>query len=294
MYYIVYAVLYAFSLLPFWFIYMLSDAIAFFLYYVIRYRKDVIKENLQIAFPEKSEAEITKITKEFYRNFVDNFLEMAKMLSISKKEMQKRFFADTKALNSLYPTGQNTYIILGHLFNWEYANLSYAAGSDYPFVVAYKPISNKIFDRIVYKIRARFGTHLVSSTNFRKDFTPFAKDRYTLVLVGDQNPNDTQNAYWTNFFGKKTSFAKGPERGSKLNNAAIFMGNIYKTKRGFYTSELKLLTTDPRNTPDGYITKEFINFIEDTVRKYPSNYLWSHRRWKWEFNPELHASMVID
>ena len=87
MYYVVYPILYLFSLLPFFILYGVSDFIAFLLYHVIRYRKDIVLNNLAIAFPEKSKAERIKIAKQFYQYFADSFIETVKFLSISKRQM---------------------------------------------------------------------------------------------------------------------------------------------------------------------------------------------------------------
>jgi KDO2-lipid IV(A) lauroyltransferase len=288
MYYLVYGLFYLLSLLPWKAIYIFSDGVSFLLYHVFRYRKNVVMNNLLIAFPEKTTDERKKIAKDFYRDFTDNFLEVIKFISISEKELNKRFVCDYSPVNDLYDSGVNVQIVLGHFFNWEFANLAYSANVRYPFVVVYMPITNKIFDRIFYKMRQRFGTHLVAATEFRKEFLPHLKQRYALVLVGDQNPGIPDNAYWVPFFGKVAPFVKGPERGAKLNKCAVVLCNFYKTKRGHYKSELFLLTTDASKLPEGEITKKMIAFIEDTVRKHPSNYLWSHRRWKHEFDETKH------
>lgn len=293
LYYIVFGLLYLISLIPFWLVYIISDGISFLLYYVIRYRRKIVLNNLRIAFPEKTGKELTKISRQFYRDFTDNFIEFIKMISISKKEVEKRFVCDYSPINNLYASGLNIQMILGHYFNWEYACLTYPINVLYPFVVVYKPISNKNIDRLFKYTRSRFGANMVSSLNYRKEFGPFAKSRYTIALVGDQNPADTNTAYWTDFFGKKVPVVKGPERGAKLNKTAVVMLRIYKAKRGFYKAEMELLTADPRSLPDGEITKLMLAFIEDAIRKQPSNYLWSHRRWKWEYVSEKHASLVI-
>jgi KDO2-lipid IV(A) lauroyltransferase len=288
MYYLVYGFFYLLSLLPWKIIYIFSDGVSFLLYHVFRYRKTVVLNNLQIAFPEKTEAERIKIAKQFYKDFTDNFFEVIKFISISKKELNKRFVCDYSTINNLYDSGVNVQLLLGHFFNWEFANLAYADNMRYPFVVVYMPIANKIINKVFYKMRQRFGTHLVSAPDFRKEFLPYSKQRYVLVLVGDQNPGNPNTAYWVPFFGRLTPFVKGPEKGAKMNKAAVAMCNFHKIKRGYYKSDLFILTTDASTLPDGEITKKMIEFIEETIRKYPSNYLWSHRRWKHEFNPSRH------
>ena len=248
--------------------------------------------NLVITFPEKTIAERKKIAKDFYQGFTDNFLEVIKFISISKEELNKRFVCDYSPVNNLYNSGINVQIVLGHFFNWEFANLAYADNIRYPFVVVYMPISNKIFNRIFYKIRQRFGTHLVAATNFSKEFAPYTKQRYALVLVGDQNPAHPDRAYWIPFFGKLAPFVKGPEKGAKINNAAVVFCNFYRVKRGYYKSELILVTENPNSLPDGEITRRMVSFIEDSIRKNPSNYLWSHRRWKHTFIEKKHKVLI--
>src|SRR6476660_4789926 len=137
MYYIVYGLFYLLSLLPWRVLYILSDCIHPLLYY--GYRRKIVMSNLKIAFPEKSETERKQIAKEFYKNFVDNFIEVIKLISASKKEVQKRFTFDYQPINDLYGTGKNIQITLGHFFNWEFANLCYSTRLVYPIVLVYMP-----------------------------------------------------------------------------------------------------------------------------------------------------------
>jgi KDO2-lipid IV(A) lauroyltransferase len=270
--------------------YLLSDGIAFLLYHIIRYRRTVVKQNIAIAFPGKTGAERKKIERNFYTYFTDNWIEFIKLLSISEKDLNKRFTGNYEVLDKLYATGQNVQIHLGHYFNWEYANVAYGINIQYPFVVVYRPISSKIIDRIFYKVRTRFKSHLVSAYRFRQQFAAYAKGRFALVLVADQK-EFPERAYWTPFFGQMATFVKGPERTAKMNNAAVVLGLIKRVKRGYYTSEAVLLTTEPRSLPEGELTKRMIRFIEDTIREQPANYLWSHKRWKYTFDPEVYAAL---
>jgi len=292
MYTIVYGIFYLISLLPWAVMYIISDFIAFILNHVIGYRKKVVIANLQIAFPEKPERERAKIAKQFYRQFTDNFIEVIKLLSISKKELNRRFVCDYSVINDLYSSGKNVQLLLGHFFNWEFANQAYANNVQYPFVVVYKPIENKIFGRLFSHMRQRFGTHLVAADTFRKDFSHLSKGRFCLVLVGDQNPADPENAYWTTFFGRMTPFVKGPEKGAKLYNAAVVMCNFYAVKRGYYKSDIKLLTTEPRSIPDGAITRNMVSYVEECLCGHNANYLWSHKRWKHAFG-DKHKHLVV-
>ena len=270
--------------------YLLSDGISFLLYAVIRYRRQVVENNLLIAFPEKTEAERKKIERQFYINFTDNWFEVIKMISISQRELTKRFTGNFNILNELCESGINTQVHLGHYFNWEYANLAYSRSAVCPFLVVYKPISSKIIDRIFQKIRTRFGSVMVASNNFRRDFAPYAKKCFALVLVADQS-EFPERAYWVPFFGKMATFVQGPERTARMNNSAILMARFKKIKRGYYQSELVLLTKEAGKLPKGDITKLMTAFIEAHVREEPANYLWSHRRWKWQWDEDKYKAL---
>jgi KDO2-lipid IV(A) lauroyltransferase len=293
MYYIVYGIFYAFSLLPFWFFYLLSNIASFLLMHVFKYRREVILYNLSIAFPDKTDAEKRKIMKGFYRNFTDNFLETIKLISISKKELNKRFVGNYEVVNDLKGKAKRLQMLSGHFFNWEFANYAIANNINFTLITVYMPITNKIFNRLFLKIRGRFGANMISALNYRAEFLPFIHQEYGLGLVADQNPGIPNKAYWADFFGRKTSFVKGPEKGARINDAAVIVCNFYKRKRGYYGVHFKLLALDPNALPEGEITKKMISFLEESIRKDPSNYLWSHRRFRWEFNEKEHRRLVI-
>ena len=275
-----YYVLYGFSLLPFWFIYGLADVLFLLVYYLIGYRKRVVMENLRHAFPEKTEAERRSIARRFYRNFIDNFLEAIKLLSISKEELGKRFQCDLSLMDRIYAEGKSCQLHLGHVFNWEYANADCSARSPFQFLVVYMPIKSRPVDRLFHKLRERFGTKLLSATDMRKDMIPYRNQQYVLVLVADQNPGSPDNAYWRDFMGRPAPFVKGPEKGARFNNIPAIFVSIRKVKRGYYKASLEMGAEEPRSLPDGELTTRFVKFLENEIREQPEIWLWSHRRWK--------------
>jgi KDO2-lipid IV(A) lauroyltransferase len=273
--------------------YLISDAIYGLVFYVIGYRKQVVMKNLLIAFPEKTEKERVRIAKDFYHNFIDTFIEIIKLMSVSEKELVKRFSSNYEVVDALYDTGVNVQLHGGHFFNWEFINLGLSRKSKFPFVVVYMPVSNKSFERLIIEQRTRYGTILVPATQFKTKFHEYVKSRYALALVADQNPGSPDSAYWTPFFNRVTAFVSGPEKGAKLNNTAVVFGDFYKVKRGYYRIDFELVTTTPREMENGEITKKYVAFLEKTIRKNPANYLWSHRRWKWDFDQEKHGHLLL-
>lgn len=294
MYTIFYSLFYLISLIPWKVFYLISDFIAFLLQYVIRYRVDVVNSNLEIAFPNKSIAERKKIASEFYQQFTDSFIETIKLLSISTKSFEKRFTSNVEVLNDLHATGQNVQLMAGHFFNWEFANWGIAKYGKYPFIVVYMPLGNRFFNKMILDMRARFGSILIPATNFKNQFHQYAsKGNYALALAADQNPGNPMSAFWVPFFGQPTPFVKGPEKGAKLNNTAQVFVHFYRTSRGHYHSQYEVMTTSPNYFKDGQLTALYVKVLEEKIKQHPSNYLWSHRRWKYKFEAEKHGKLLV-
>ena len=286
MYYIVYGLLYTISLLPFPVLYLISDFAWFLMYRVFKYRREIILSNLAIAFPEKTEEERNAIARDFYRNFTDTFLESIKMISISRKQILKRSRCDFEYINELIDKGRNIHIMAGHQFNWEFANLSYAMNLKIPFVGVYMPVANKIFNRIFYDIRKRYGTILISAWEFSSKMHSVFSDQYILALAADQNPSNPSKGVWLNFFSRPAPFVTGPGKGAVKNNTAVVYVAFEKPKRGYYSFRIVPITENGASHTPEELTILYKNALEDTIRRNPSNYLWSHRRWRHEWKAE--------
>lgn len=294
MYFIIYSLLYLVSLLPWRVLYWVSDFIAFVLQHIIKYRVDVVSGNLAIAFPNKTIEERKKIANDFYEQLTDSFIETIKLLSMSDKTFKKRFTSNIEVLDELYKTGQNVQIMAGHFFNWEFANWGFAKYSPYKFIVVYMPLSNKAFDKIIYDMRTRYGSILIPATQFKTQFHKYANSgTYAMALAADQNPGNPMSAYWVNFFGRLTPFVKGPEKGAKINNTAQVFVDFYRVKRGYYHSNYEIMTTSPNYFKDGQLTAAYVKTVEEKIKLRPANYLWSHRRWRYEFDAQKHSKLLV-
>lgn len=292
MYYLLYGFLYLISLLPFFILYGVSDFIFVLVYYVFSYRKKIVMGNLAIAFPEKKIDERKNIARQFYSNFIDTLIESIKMLSISEQAFEKRCTIDIAASNVLAAKGKNIHFHSGHQMNWEYANWIVAKKLIIPWVGIYMQLSNKAFNKIFYDLRAKYNTVLVSTKDFKNRMHGVFKSQYALGLAADQNPGVLGNAYWLNFFSRAAPFVKGPDRGAIKNNAAVVFVRFIKTKRGHYHFESKVIVENAGDLQDGELTLLYRDFLEETIRSQPDNYLWSHRRWKHDYNDDFAKSWI--
>jgi KDO2-lipid IV(A) lauroyltransferase len=277
-----------------WLLYPLADVLALLLYYVIGYRRKVTRNNLRLAFPEKTEKEIARIEKKFYRNFADSFIETIKLLSASQAFIRQHFDIDNpEILDNFYDEGRKCQLHLGHTFNWEVANVAMPLISRYPFIVAYMPLENKIFERLFLHLRGRTGSILLPSTRMQRAIIPYRNTQYLLTLVADQAPANSEQSYWLNFFGRPTSFLRGPERGARIADIPAVFVKFYKSRRGYYRVYLTTLSDHPAALPEGELTRRYCRLLEDAIREHPDLWLWSHRRWKAVWKEEF-RNMWID
>lgn len=292
MYYIVYGLLYLVSLLPLRVLYILSDIIYVVGYRILGYRRKVVLNNLQVVFPEKTEAERKKIASKFYHNFIDSIIESLKMVSASDAYIQKRVSGNWEVLNDLYKTGRSCQIHLGHTFNWEWANLAGAKEMKYTFLGVYMPIKNQSLDRMFRKIRAKSGSVLIPATDMRNAMLPWRNRQYCIGLVADQAPANPEKCFWLNFFGKPTAFVTGPETGARAGNIPVVFANIEKPRRGRYKVVLTLAEIQPVDLERGELTLRYARYLENAIRQQPDMWLWSHRRWKREWKEEYKKNWI--
>jgi len=286
MYYIVYGLLWLVSLLPWKVLYFFSDVIYVLIYYLFKYRREIVMNNLLIAFPEKTEKERIAIAKKFYHNLFDTFIETLKMLSASKQSLLKRFTANWEVINDVQKTGRNVQVHIGHNFNWELCNASSPINFTAPFLAVYMPLTSKLFERLFLKLRSRFGTVLLRATHMKEDFMLHRNKQYVLALAADQNPGNPASGWWFNFFGHPAPFVKGPAKGAISNDAIVVFTFIHKVRRGYYEAVFSTPEENLTAFSEQELTEKFVRYLEGVIRTYPDMWLWSHRRWKWEWKPE--------
>lgn len=283
MYYLLLAICYFISVLPFFIIYGISDILFLLVYYVFGYRKSVVMANIQQAFPEKTAAERRRLARRYYRNLTDMMLETIKLLTISKKELRRRFDCDLTVLQDLYAKGKSCQLHLGHNFNWEWANVFCQQGVNFPFLVVYMPLTSKPADRLFRHFRERAGTVLLPANDMGNAMQPWLHKQYLIALVADQNPGNPRRTYWLPFLNKMTAFYKGPEMSARRYNIPVVFADIRKVKRGYYKARLVLASEEPQTLPEGQLTEKFVRFLEQNIHEQPEVWVWSHRRWKHEY-----------
>lgn len=282
LYILVYPLWWIISILPMSVLYILSDILFFLSYYVIGYRRKVVKENLALALPNKTDKERKQIAKEFYVHLSDILVETVKSLTISEKEINRRFqFENPELLQELYDQDKSVLLMCGHYASWEWSGIL-TKHMPYKGLAVYKQLRNPNFDRLVKKIRGKFGAEIVTNKQIVSMLFRMHRDKQkslTLIL-SDQTPKISDYKHVDTFMGIHVPVFVGTEELAKrLGQIPVYL-HVEKVKRGYYSARFIPLTMEPKNMPDYEITRMFLDEIEKQIYKAPAYYLWSHKRWK--------------
>lgn len=284
LYYILYGVWYLFSLLPLWVHYVFSDLIFIVVYHIIRYRKPMVRKHLADSFPEKSESERLQIEKDFYHWLCDYFVETIKAMTISQKNLKKRMvFKGMELLEEITNEGQSVALYLGHYCNWEWV-------TSFPLWMSpkvkcgqiYHPLENAAFDRLMLKQRQRFGAVSISMSETLRFLAENRRDNQPVIVgyISDQVPFWNNIHHWLDFLNHDTPVLTGTERLARSAGHAVAYLDMRRVRRGYYEGEIKIITRNPKETKDYELTDVYFRMLEETIKRAPYYYLWTHNRWK--------------
>ncbi len=281
-YYITVPFIYLLSLLPFPVLYLFSDLVFFLLYYVIGYRKEVVLQNLRNSFPDKTEQELQTTRKAFFRYLCDLFIETFKTLTISPANMLRHcsLTPESRALFvQLKEQKKSVILVMGHLGNWEWGGNGFSLEGLQQLYVIYHPLQNKYFNKLMYRMRTRFGGKLIPMKNTFKEMLSNRGGVNATAFIADQTPQP-DNAYWTTFLNQDTPVFRGTELISKKLGLPIVYVQVRKERRGYYSLHAEMLVADPAATAEGEISELHTRRLEKDIIAAPETWLWSHRRWK--------------
>jgi len=282
LYLLVYPILWLISIMPFPILYLISDFVYVILYYVIGYRKKTVRENLALALPHLSDKERLVIEKKSFHHLCDMFLEMIKTMTISEKEINKRFrYTNLDVYLDLEKKGKSIALMCAHYASYEWV-ISMNNHITFKGYAIYKRIANPYFDKLVRDIRSKFKAYLITTKETKSCIEQNNKKGILGVFgfASDQTPRRSDNLYWDSFMGIETPIHFGAEMLAKRYDMNVIFLKVKKIKRGYYEASFEVLSEDVKSIPDYKISETFIRKVEQQIYEAPEFYLWTHKRWK--------------
>jgi len=285
MFHLLYALGWIFALLPLRILYLFSDLFYPIVYYIVGYRKSVVRNNLENSFPDKTEKELRKIERRYYRFFCDIFIESIHEIHFSDADSKRRFiFVGVDQLQEQYNTGKGIMIMTAHYGNWEWGrNFPLFTSEEMPSYQIYKQLSNDKFDKFMYQLRSKYGGINVEKRDLLRSMVKARnEDRQGVYwMISDQTPAEQKIHHWTIFLNQDTPVLTGTEQLARKFDYPVFYAEIKRIKRGYYQCTLIPVSLNPSKTAEFEITDKYMKLLENTINTAPEYWLWSHRRWKY-------------
>ena len=282
--------------LPLGLLYILSNCLYIVIFYVARYRRAVVKDNISQAFSDKSENEINQLVKSFYRFLCDNFIEVLKSLSMRDKELDRRVtFRNPEIFDRYIEQQQSMLLLTIHQSNWEWLLLALSVKLSFPIDVIYKPLSNRPLDELMRHSRESHGAKVIAHNTAAKEILKKRREFRGFVMAADQSPSANKKKYWQYFMNRAAAFHIGPQKIAEMLNYPVIYMKMHRLGRGYYEVSFEELSVPPYDQPpfdkDRYeILSRYIKTGEEAIKGQPFTYLWSNR--KWRRNPETSVNNV--
>ena len=281
-YLLLYPLLYIISILPFRLLYAFSDFLYLIIYRVFGYRKRVVRDNLKLVYPDKSEKELKQITKLFYHHLCDMMVESIKSITISAETMRAHFtFKNIELIKELEAKNRSIVLMCAHYGSWEWIFILQTYVSHKGYAV-YKKLSNPYFDKLFKRVRAKYNSHLITT---KQTIPTLIKSKQNGELtingfVSDQSPRLSKTHHWGSFMGIEIPVFTGAEMLAKKLDMSVVFFKVKRFKRGYYETTFELVAENPMEYPDYEITEDFLKRVEKQIHEAPQYYLWTHKRWK--------------
>ena len=275
--------LYALSLLPMSVLYLFSDVLFYLLYYVIGYRKSVVRNNLRNSFPNKSLKELKAIEKKYFSYLADLILEIIKMISASPAFIRSRYtFSNLELVEKYEAKNQSFLFAVGHYGNWEWSAVVIPLVVKAQALIIYKPLNNPFFNDFFTKTREKSGTKMVKMKATMREIVRHKNELTVSVFAADQTPASGEVREFVDFLNQPTPVFLGIEKIAKSTNYPVIFCDMERTGRGRYNCDFKLVCEKPTETEEMEITKKHVQILEDRINDEPAYWLWSHKRWKYK------------
>ena len=278
------------SLMPFFLLYRLSRLLYIVVYYLIGYRKEVVRDNIRQAFPDKDEQQVLALAKAFYRSLADFFLEVIKAHGMSREEFSRRCRIVGGEQLKQCNTGP-VIVLCIHQGNWEWLLHGVSLQLDIAVDPVFKPLHHKGWDWFMQQVRSRFNSHPIPIRRAGRDLLKRSKDFRIFVMLADQKPIDGESCHWVPYLNREAPFFVGAEKLAWLTQYPVYFAQCRRLCQGFYEVEFKPLATPPyertRSNTHYPITEAYVKAAEEAIREQPETFLWSHHRWKRKRPPEV-------
>lgn len=262
------------------FLYAMASFAFFLAYHVIGYRKAVVIQNISRSFPNMKYGEIRCVVKKFYTCFTAYFAEILKSISAPTEVLDKKItFENLELIDRHINAGRNVIACLGHCGNWEMLNfMPYKLRHD--MYAVYKPLRSEIMNRLMIKLRSRFGMKLIPDKSVIRHILTQKSSPAVYLFLSDQCPRIKDDKYKFELLNQETYVFSGMEKLARISHSAVIYLHITQLSKGNYKVTCIPICSEAESTNEGEISQKYVDLLAENIKEEPYGWLWTHKRWK--------------
>jgi len=269
------------SSLPIGWLYIWFRLTAYFGFYISKYRRTVVHKNIKNSFPDLSLEERFALEKRFYFHFMEVFAELIKSYSFKRSDWEERCkLVNPELLRAHLDKGEPVLLMSGHTANWEWPAHSISRQIGYPMEFLFKEIKKNTYQGIMHELRTRHGGHPIPKETALREILKRKDQPRVIGILADQSPSIGTEKTWLNFLNQETAFYVGVEKIAISVGYPVYFSDTVRVAKGKYEVTFKPIAQPPYEQ-DTRIIQKYASLLEESIKENPSDYLWSHKRWKY-------------
>ena len=251
-------------------------------YHVNVKRRSIAYANLKSAFPEKKACEIKRILRLHYRNLGMSVVELLKLPVMGKKYLNTHVqFENFEGMENAHRKGKGVILLTAHFGNWEISSLAASARGHAISVFAREQKYARL-NGLLNRSREMTGCKVITKGFSLRDIVRTLHDNGMVGMLADQDAG--ANGMFINFLHRPASTAQGPVSFALKTGALILPCFIRRKEHGRHALEinkpLELVQTGDKDKDIKRNLENITDMLEDRIRRFPDQWLWSHKRWK--------------
>jgi KDO2-lipid IV(A) lauroyltransferase len=258
--------------------------LAWMLFRVIPKLRKTAEFNLQLAFPDWSEAQRKRTVRGMVRNLGWMAAEFARLPGYTRENIEPIIVLDgNENFLAGQRRGKGVLFLTAHMGAWELSSFAHALYG-YPLYYMARPLDNRRLDALVNRYRGLSGNKPIFKNESARAMLRILKDAGTIGILADQNTMPEEGAF-VDFFGTPACTTTGLARVALHTDAAVVPGyavwdGSLKKYRLRFEPPLRLVRTGDAENDVVENTRRFAKVTEEIVRQYPDQWVWVHARWK--------------
>ncbi len=246
-------------------------------------RRTVVHEHLRLAFPEWSEAQVTRTAIEAYESFGRTSIETA-VLAGTPPERVRELVPEAEGwdvLHEAWSLGKGVILVSGHIGSWELGGACISARG-IPTAAITRRMANPLFDRYLRDTRKTMDVEVIHDAVAIRRVPRALAEGKCIAFLCDQDALGLASTF-VPFFGRPARTPRGPGVFAFRLGAPIIFAACLRRPDGRYRmvfDRVPVEDTGNRHEDVDRIVATFTRRLEEEVRRTPGQYFWQHRRWK--------------